>query len=769
MKNNTKLWIFDINELFYNFDLTFSKKDCLEIQLNTITRIIFIIFLLLICINVKISIIFLLFSLLFIIILYYIKRDMIKENYENQYTNLGSKPKLNRNVKYANTNVRVTKNDKEELECTGILENKYSLNNWQTNVTRLVDSEVTFANSDIAEINMKLHKMNIDVSSYESNKKQFQNLKQILLQLINRKSEKLFPTLSDLKKIQLIDNSIQDYNNPLSTKSKNMILLLEDPDCNKILKKLVYLNNIIEELQAEIDKTDELSHYNLNSNDTIKLLDGLSHLKNKNNDIAKQIDNLLTVYVNYKKNQIKITNRLSKLSQNRNNQSIIENLKTDLKSYTSSIQNIGQKLEKLLDAEKQLNRNILITESKLKKSKKIDIQKERNSSYADLLIENYENDIEKSMDNRYMDSNISIRNVYAEDRIREMEIGDWKKIEVPHDLITFIGKYVKYMYQNRLTNALSFKKPNPKTSHRDIYKFSTLEYNCLGVNDRNEIYNPSDNNQNNCFDKFDCPMTTFGKMIGVNPKVELQPIIPNHLHSKEWNPHGVRVGINDSISIDQEMTGYHVKNKLDMNLNAQSLKQTELGQNTNNSFACEIQPGVIGYFPKQNWNNNQSLNGNIQKCYNSKLIAPFNRDTNSNNIKNGSVITNLNEINPHKLVDQSKPNRFNVYDPRSGGYGDQNRAYVHNVTGQTRYMYDDVDNIRNPNYITRNKIDMIPNLGTTYGQMRSQRVTDPVYLRKQAHQSFLDNTLSFRNSLQYSTMIKGNNKAYAQKQAPIHQ
>jgi hypothetical protein len=40
---------------------------------------------------------------------------------------------------------------------------------------------------------------------------------------------------------------------------------------------------------------------------------------------------------------------------------------------------------------------------------------------------------------------------------------------------------------------------------------------------------------------------------------------------------------------------------------------------------------------------------------------------------------------------------YNVYDPRSNGYGTSYRAYTDNMLGQTKFMYDDIDAIRMPN------------------------------------------------------------------------
>lgn len=55
-----------------------------------------------------------------------------------------------------------------------------------------------------------------------------------------------------------------------------------------------------------------------------------------------------------------------------------------------------------------------------------------------------------------------------------------------------------------------------------------------------------------------------------------------------------------------------------------------------------------------------------------------------------------------------------VYDPRTYGYGDSNRAYTDQMTGQTRFDYSDIDGFRTPAYISRSNIDFLPGYSEWY-------------------------------------------------------
>ena len=84
-KRDKKFWLENISDLFSNTQIIPVPEMSLEEQLNALTRFVIIIFLCMIIFgNLKMSFIFLILSLLFIIILYYIQKNTMrnKENYE---------------------------------------------------------------------------------------------------------------------------------------------------------------------------------------------------------------------------------------------------------------------------------------------------------------------------------------------------------------------------------------------------------------------------------------------------------------------------------------------------------------------------------------------------------------------------------------------------------------------------------------------------------------------------------------------------------------
>ncbi len=111
------------------------------------------------------------------------------------------------------------------------------------------------------------------------------------------------------------------------------------------------------------------------------------------------------------------------------------------------------------------------------------------------------------------------------------------------------------------------------------------------------------------------------------------------------------------------------------------------------------------------------------------------------------------------------PNVENVYDPRHTGYGTNYRHYIDPMTGQPRFMYDDVDAIRKPNYIVRSNIDHAPH-AHQYGSVEPEK---DELKRDQVHQQFLGDTLQQREELQQRYMRKYNAQvAWQRRQAPIH-
>jgi hypothetical protein len=110
-----------------------------------------------------------------------------------------------------------------------------------------------------------------------------------------------------------------------------------------------------------------------------------------------------------------------------------------------------------------------------------------------------------------------------------------------------------------------------------------------------------------------------------------------------------------------------------------------------------------------------------------------------------------------------------VYDPRSNGYGTSYRAYSEDVTGQTRFYYDDINAIRMPNYLTRNNIDHTT-FGDTYGPIPegfengNPRNSD---IRALAQDAFLNASICHRNDVQFALMRKTNNQRWQRRIAPI--
>lgn len=125
---------------------------------------------------------------------------------------------------------------------------------------------------------------------------------------------------------------------------------------------------------------------------------------------------------------------------------------------------------------------------------------------------------------------------------------------------------------------------------------------------------------------------------------------------------------------------------------------------------------------------------------------------------------------PSQPMAPPQANPSNVYDPRLSGYGTSYRAYTDNVTGQTRFFYDDVNAIRMPNYLVRSRIDNEPYADTyapiPQGAQYGNPMTDNI--RELANKSWLDNSVSFRNELQERLMRKNNANAWQRRQAPIN-
>jgi hypothetical protein len=103
-------------------------------------------------------------------------------------------------------------------------------------------------------------------------------------------------------------------------------------------------------------------------------------------------------------------------------------------------------------------------------------------------------------------------------------------------------------------------------------------------------------------------------------------------------------------------------------------------------------------------------------------------------------------------------NTDNVYDPRFSGYGTSYRSYIEPVTGQARFMYDDINAIKMPNYIVRSKIDFLP-YADSYGPMPPGNEAGNRFnpdIRLLAQDSWMRDSLQFRDDMMQRLMRKRN-------------
>ena len=301
-------------------------------------------------------------------------------------------------------------------------------------------------------------------------------------------------------------------------------------------------------------------------------------------------------------------------------------------------------------------------------------------------------------------------------------------------------------------------------------------------------------------------------MGGANPKTFINPRITNPSHDLEYwkdNNNVVHSAINDDVSDDIYASGYistfeyprsNKNNNIQHSTNI--IEELELPCLTNNRKPSDYMVQSHRYNPNNVYKNipvnipistNESnpeqfihtiqpgvytqnqiiepIHSNIGISH-TQPFQPVHKQINSN----GDVY--YTELDPYTNKQQYKiPYKQNqlehnhipqeyIYDPRFTGYGTNYRSYVDKMTGQPRYYYDDIDNIRMPKYISRNHIDIYP-YAETYGPIENRYgIENNNNVRELAHKSFLDSNLQQRNELSERLMRKGNYKAWQNRMAP---
>lgn len=172
-----------------------------------------------------------------------------------------------------------------------------------------------------------------------------------------------------------------------------------------------------------------------------------------------------------------------------------------------------------------------------------------------------------------------------------------------------------------------------------------------------------------------------------------------------------------------------------------------------------IQPGI--YDVNQI---NEPINSNIGISFDQQF-EPLSVKT----YNNGDVL--YTEHDPRLYNEVIEPieetvNESNVYDPRFSGYGTSYRSYTDDLLGNTKYFYDDINAVRMPNYITRNKIDFLP-VGDSYGPMKNEHGNEyNSIIRDMANDAWTRNSLEFRSGLQQSLMRKRNAEMWQNREFP---
>lgn len=110
-----------------------------------------------------------------------------------------------------------------------------------------------------------------------------------------------------------------------------------------------------------------------------------------------------------------------------------------------------------------------------------------------------------------------------------------------------------------------------------------------------------------------------------------------------------------------------------------------------------------------------------------------------------------------------------IYNPTFSGYGDSTRYYEDLTAGQIRYYYRNVDAYRNPNFVTRNKVDHLDYFNPT-GEVWPIYERDPGQVedyRKIAEDDFLANSLYHREDLMSRLKNKMDRRDYQLRLAPL--
>lgn len=187
-----------------------------------------------------------------------------------------------------------------------------------------------------------------------------------------------------------------------------------------------------------------------------------------------------------------------------------------------------------------------------------------------------------------------------------------------------------------------------------------------------------------------------------------------------------------------------------------------------NIFTSTLQPSV---YSRSQVVQPDSVMSNLGISYTQPFLPTYPQSTSNGGVlftETDPSLMNSNSVSGSKSCkDPGSIPESDVYDPRLTGYGASNRYYLDEITGRPMYMYDDVDLIRQNNFITRNALDFTDFGLQTGPQPNTRDQKSNTEIRELAQKTFMDNTLSFRTELQERLMKKNSNREWQQKQSPI--
>ena len=194
-------------------------------------------------------------------------------------------------------------------------------------------------------------------------------------------------------------------------------------------------------------------------------------------------------------------------------------------------------------------------------------------------------------------------------------------------------------------------------------------------------------------------------------------------------------------------------------------KNPAMKEYNKNLFTQIIEPGIYSY-------------NEVNEPINSNMGISFTQQFEPTTCKRNEYGLMYTEHDPRLIEDTIiEPNEdlmndvglADIYDPRQNGYGTSYRVYTDKELGQPRFMYDDIDAVKMPNYIVRSNIDN-QQYADSYGPIPKGNEFGNRYsndIRALANDSFMRGTSQFRTDLQERLLRKRNSELWQLRQMPI--